>query len=104
LGLAATAYALSLVAVPKADKHHALEGPFAVELAQDQYRVNLAQDAGRHYLALSLKAEVDCYEESYTELRVADPLYQARLSDAVIRVASEKSKTELDKEAGREVF
>jgi flagellar basal body-associated protein FliL len=104
LGLAATAYALALVAVPKHAEDHALTGPFAADLSQDQYRVNLAQDGGRHYLAISLKAEVDAYEETYTGLRVADPLYQARLTDAVIRIASEKSKKELDKEAGREVF
>ena len=104
LGLAATAYALSLAAVPKHAERHVLRGPFAAELSQDQYRVNLAQDSGRHYLALSLKAEVDAYDETYTALRVADALYQARLTDAVIRVASEKSKKQLDKEAGREVF
>ena len=104
LGLAATAYALSLAAVPRHAERHVLRGPFAAELSQDQYRVNLAQDSGRHYLALSLKAEVDAYDEGYTGLRVADALYQARLTDAVIRVASQKSKKQLDKEAGREVF
>ncbi len=104
VGLTAMAYVLSLAAVPKHASKHVLAGPFAADLSQDQYRVNLAQDAGRHYLALSLKAEVDAYEEAYTQSRVADLLYQARLTDAVIRVSSEKSKKELDQESGREVF
>lgn len=104
LSLAAAAYALSLMAVPKKHGKQVLNGPFVADLAQDQYRVNLADEAGRHYLALSLKAEVDAYDETYTRSAIEEPLHQARLTDAVIRVSSQKKKSELDQDAGREVF
>src|SRR5262245_16806420 len=108
-GVIALAWALALVAVP-ADgshdgEHHRIAGPFVVEVSPSAgFQVNLAGDGGKHYLSLKLNVEVDAFDEGYAGARATQPLYQAKLTDAVLRTASQKTKGELDNTVGREVF
>lgn len=109
VGLVALAWALSLVAVPSGGAHHEekhrIAGPFMADVSPSAgFQVNLAGDGGKHYLSLKLKVEVDAFEESYATARVSEPLYQAKLTDAVLRTAAQKTKSELDNAVGREVF
>jgi flagellar basal body-associated protein FliL len=108
VGLVALAWALSVVAVPSSRRHeeeHHIAGPFVAEVSPSAgFQVNLSGDGGKHYLSLKLNVEVDAFEESYAGARAAQPLYQAKLTDAVLRTASQKSKGELDNAVGREVF
>src|SRR5262245_4637489 len=63
------AWVLSLVAVPGKghDEQHLLLGPFVVDISpRTGFQVNLA-DRGRHYLALSIKAEVDAFDQAYAQ-------------------------------------
>jgi flagellar basal body-associated protein FliL len=109
-GVIALAWALALVAVPSDDGRHdgakrRIAGPFVVEVSPSAgFQVNLAGDGGKHYLSLKLDVEVDAFEEGYAGARAAQPLYQAKLTDAVLRTASQKTKGELDNAVGREVF
>jgi len=110
VGLVASAWILALVAVPagpreeRAEKHR-IAGPFMVDISPSAgFQVNLAGDGGKHYLSLKLNVEVDAFEEAYTASRARDPLHQAKLTDAVLRTASQKTKGELDSAVGREVF
>ncbi|MSR63026.1 MAG: flagellar basal body-associated FliL family protein [Planctomycetes bacterium] len=109
VGLVAMAWALSLVAVPKGRAQHEAEhhiaGPFMADVSPSAgFQVNLSGDGGKHYLSLKLNVEVDAFEEGYAGARAAQPLYQAKLTDAVLRTASQKTKGELDNAVGREVF
>jgi hypothetical protein len=108
LACVAAGYVLALVAVPGggAAHHEAhLAGPFVVDISPaNGYQVNLAGQGGRHFLAMLLKAEVDAYEEAYATERAQTPLVQAKLTDAVLRVASLKTKASLDDAVGKEVF
>jgi len=109
MGLIGLAWALSLVAVPTRGGHPSakkeLAGPFLADISpQAGFQVNLAGDGGRHYLSLKLNVEVDAFEEAYARARASDPLYQAKVTDAVLRSASQKTKGELDNAVGREVF
>ena len=109
VGLVALAWALSLVAVPSGGAHHGKEhrigGPFVAEISPSAgFQVNLAGDGGKHYLSLKLDVEVDAFEEGYATARASQPLYQAKLTDAVLRTAAQKTKGELDNTVGREVF
>jgi flagellar basal body-associated protein FliL len=108
VGLIALAWALSIVAVPSSGHHeeqHHIGGPFVAEVSPSAgFQVNLSGDGGKHYLSLKLNVEVDAFEESYAGARASQPLYQAKLTDAVLRTASQKSKGELDNAVGREVF
>jgi flagellar basal body-associated protein FliL len=109
-GVIALAWALALVAVPAGGAHHdvakhRIAGPFVVEVSPSAgFQVNLAGDGGKHYLSLKLNVEVDAFEEGYAGARASQPLYQAKLTDAVLRTASQKTKGELDNAVGREVF
>lgn len=108
-GLIGLAWALSIVAVPKGGAHdehaHAIAGPFMADVSPSAgFQVNLAGDGGKHYLSLKLNVEVDAFEEAYASARASEPLYQAKLTDAILRTASQKTKGELDSSVGREVF
>lgn len=109
VGLIGLAWALSLVAVPSGPDHdrakHRIGGPFVAEISPSAgFQVNLAGDGGKHYLSLKLDVEVDAFEEAYATARASQPLHQAKLTDAVLRTASQKTKGELDNAVGREVF
>jgi len=109
VALVGLAWALSLVAVPSSggghEAKHRIAGPFMADVSPTAgFQVNLSGDGGKHYLSLKLKVEVDAFEEGYATARVSQPLYQAKLTDAVLRTASQKTKGELDNAVGREVF
>src|SRR5262245_19579023 len=108
VALVSLAWALSLVAVPSSghdEAKHEMGGPFMADISPSSgFQVNLSGDGGKHYLSLNLKVEVDAYEEGYATARASEPLHQAKLTDAVLRTASQKTKGELDNSVGREVF
>jgi flagellar basal body-associated protein FliL len=107
VSLIGLAWALSMVAVPAKHEEirHEIAGPFVANISPATgFQVNLAGRGGKNYLAMSLKAEVDAYAETYATERVADPLYQAKLTDAVLKVAARKTKLDLDTEVGKDVF
>ncbi len=105
--LVALGWALSLVAVPR--KHepvtHALHGPILLGVSPPSgFQVNLAGGGGKNYLAMTVMAEVDAFDEARVTERAGDPLYQARVSDAVLKTASRKKKGDLDDAVDKEVF
>src|SRR5262245_46385033 len=90
VALIGLAWALSLVAVPSSSSQHQVErrvaGPFMADISPSAgFQVNLSGDGGKHYLSLKLNVEVDAFEESYATSRASKPLYQAKLTDAVLR-------------------
>ena len=107
-GLLALAFVLALVAVPKkhpAEEQHAIEGPFVADISpQAGFQVNLAGKGGKHYLAMSIRAEVDAFEEAYAAALTADALHQARMTDAVLKVVSRKTKEDMDDPAGKDLL
>jgi flagellar basal body-associated protein FliL len=106
LVIVAIAWALSLVALPK--KHadeHLLNGPYVVELSpKTGFQVNLSGRGGRHYLALSIKAEVDVFQQAYAAALAETPLYQARVTDTVLDLTSRKSKEDVEDKVGKEIL
>jgi flagellar basal body-associated protein FliL len=101
------AWALSLIAVPRKPdgEHHLLLGPFVVDISpRTGFQVNLAGRGGRHYLALSIKAEVDAFDQPYAQALAEAPLYQARVTDTVLDLASRKTKDEIEAEGGKELL
>lgn len=107
VSLIGLAWALSVVAVPakQVEVVHEIQGPFVADISPATgFQVNLAGRGGKNYLAMSLKAEVDAYAQAYAAERTTDPLYQAKLTDAVLKVAARKTKLDLDHEVGKDVF
>ncbi len=103
----ALAWMLSMLAIPKkvATVAHRLSGPFVAHVSPaNGFQVNLADRGNKHYLAMNMKVGVEAYDESYVTARSNDALHQARLSDAVLKVASRKSKNDLDDAVEKEEF
>jgi hypothetical protein len=53
---------------------------------------------------MEIKAEVDAFQEAYAMARAGDPLFRAKLTDAVLRVASRKTKADLSDDVGKDLF
>ena len=108
VGLLALAFVLALVAVPRkhqAEEQHEIEGPFVADISpQSGFQVNLAGKGGKHYLAMSIRAEVDAFEEAYATALTTDALHQARMTDAVLKVVSRKTKEDLDDPGGKDLL
>jgi len=105
VGLIGLAFILAQMAVPKgSDKAPPFDGPFVIAVVEGDVQVNLAKGGGKHFLVLQFQAEYDAYDEAYAAARVVDPLYQAKLNDALIRLGRKKSKVDLDDQVGEEVF
>jgi flagellar basal body-associated protein FliL len=107
LSLVALGGALSMLAVPK--KHgpvtHTLHGPTLLAVSPPSgFHVNLAGGGGKNYLAVTVMAEVDAFDEAKVTERAGDALYKARISDAVLKTASRKKKSDLDDAVDKEVF
>ena len=103
----ALAWMLSMLAIPRkpASVSHHLTGPFVAHVSPSNgFQVNLADRGSKHYLAMNLKVGVEAYREAYVHQRSNDALHQARLSDAVLKTASKKTKADLDAEAEKEEF
>jgi flagellar basal body-associated protein FliL len=104
VGLIASAYIVSMVALPGAPDTAPFEGPFITGLSEADIQVNLKGDGGRRYMVMTLQAEYDAYEEAYVKTRVADLVYQAKLSDILISLGRQKTKEDISDRIGEESF
>jgi len=102
IGLIAAAYIVSMVALPVETKTPPFDGPFVTTLSQADIQVNLKGDGGRRYLVMSLQAKYLGYDELYLKQRVADPVYQADMIDALIGVSRQKSMEDVEDALGQE--
>jgi flagellar basal body-associated protein FliL len=79
-------------------------GPILIDVSSESgFQVNLSGFGGKNYLAMKIMAEVDALDPAGVTERAHDPLVQAKLSDAVLKTASRKTKADLD-EVGKDVF
>src|SRR5262245_53813442 len=95
LVVVALGWALAVVAVPvhHAPVVHALSEPTLLGVSPPNgYHVNLSEAGGKHYLAVTVMSEVEAYDAAAAKELAADPLYRARLSDAVLKTASRMTK------------
>lgn len=114
LGAIVIGYVLSLMAVPaKEPPRPHLEGPFVARLSKNDIQVNLAGESAKRYLSMQLQAEYFAYDESYVAGRlglptahggggghggdapVEDPIYTAQLKNALLKLASTKTRDQV---------
>lgn len=103
----ALGWALSLVALPS--KHDSAppvaRGTILLDVSPDKgFQVNLSGFGGKHYLAMKVMAEAEAHDTTWLSERAKEPLIEAKLSDAVLKVASHKTKADLDDSVGKDVF
>jgi len=103
-GLVAAAYIVAMVALPGDTKPPEFGGPYITPLSSGEVQVNLKGEQGRRYLVMTLKAEYEGYGEAYVARRVADPIYQAVMLDALIGIGRQKTREDLDDVVGEESF
>ncbi|HED67082.1 MAG TPA: flagellar basal body-associated FliL family protein [Planctomycetes bacterium] len=104
IGLIAAAYVVVMVAMPSPKVAPPFDGPFVIPLSAEDLQVNLRGDNGRRYLVMNLQATYMGYDETYVQARVADPVYQADLIDALIGVARQKTMSDVEDLVGQETF
>ncbi len=105
MALIATAGLAALLAVPANDEHPDLEGPFVMPLTEmGEIQVNLRGDGNRRYLVMILRAEYDAFTMEYGLGRIADPLYQAKLQDQLLSIASQYTSAEVLETGTQEIF
>ncbi len=103
LSMIAIGYLMASMAIPakQAPKPH-IEGPFVSPLSKTDVQVNLAGEGGKRYLLLSLQAEYLAYNENYVKGRLGlsgggseDAVYIAQLKDALLEIASTKTREQV---------
>ncbi len=105
MGLIGVAYMVAMMAVPSGPPEAIpLAGPFVAALSEDKVQVNLAGEGNKRFLIMDINAIFRAYEEDYITNRVLDPLFSALLQDALIDVASKKSRDQVNNTADRDVF
>lgn len=104
VGVVALGYVVAMMAIPSKFEPRKFSGPFVAELTPDRITVNLSDDSNKRILVMKLKAELDAYEETYVPDRTMDPLYMAQIKDALLGIASEKSRSEILGPDARPIF
>jgi len=107
IGGAVTALALAFVAatfaVPaKEAPTPKLEGPFVGPITPSKVQVNL--NDGRTYLVLQLNLLHDAYSPDYLTQRAGDAVCQAEIRDALVTIASAKSRSDVTDRVNKPVF
>ncbi len=104
VGLVASAYIVSMVALPGDEKALPFTGPFIIELTPENVQVNLKGNNGQRYLVMRLQAKYTAYDEIYTQTRFANLVYQAEMVNLLISHGRQKTMTDVEDEAGEEIF
>lgn len=103
ISMIAIGYMLAVMAIPAkhAPKPH-IEGPFVSPLSKTDVQVNLAGEGGKRYLLMALQAEYLAYDETYVKGRLGlkdggteDEVYTAQLKDALLSIASTKTREQV---------
>ena len=111
------------MAVPKQHvERHLLAGPFVSPLSKNEITVNLAGEGSKRYLVMSLNVEYLVYGEQYVVGRLAlpaaagggehgggaahaeDPVFSARIKDALLKIAASKTRDEVTNPALADAF
>ena len=100
LGLIGAAYLAASAAVPKAAEHKVFNGPFVAPISAETKTTNLAGDGRRRFLLLELNTQFDAYDEVYVTNRTALPIYDALVSDAILRISSKYDESVMNEDIG----
>lgn len=95
VGVIALGYLVATMAIPAKFEPRKFSGPLMTPLTPDRITVNLRDDSNKRILVMKLNAEVDSYEANYVPNRTMNPLYMAQIKDALLGLASEKSRSEI---------
>jgi flagellar basal body-associated protein FliL len=98
----ALAFLAALMGVPKKDVDKSLDGPFVAPLTSSKIQVNLSDS--KSFLILDLNVVYEAYEEAYFVARQEDPLGIAEIKDALVGLASSKSRQDVSDPVNKPVL
>ena len=101
LALIAFAWLAASMAAPKKNEYKVFEGPYVTPISATEHTVNINDKNRKRFLLLKLNAVYEAYEEAYVTARVADLIYGARVTDAVLGIASRYDETIMNEEIGQ---
>ena len=97
-------YLVAMMAIPTKFEPRKFSGPFLAKLTEDRITVNLRDDSNKRILVMQLNVEVDAYDEAYVPVRTAEPLFTAQIKNALLGLASEKSRGDVLGPDSRPIF
>lgn len=98
----ALAFLFAMLGVPGKDEAKAFKGPFVAQLTAEKVQVNLMDS--KSYLILDLNVVYDAYDEAYFSERSEDPLTIAEIRDALVALASSKSRDDVSDKVNKPIF
>lgn len=104
VGGLALAFVAAMFAVPKKEAvtKVSLDGPFVGPITPKKVQVN--DSGGRGYIVFELSLKYDAYSSDYLASRAGDPVCQAEILDALVTIASAKSRNDMTDKVGKPVF
>jgi len=102
VGGLAVAFIAALMAVPSKHVAKVFDGPFVAPLTGEKVQVNLNEARG--FLILDLNITYDAYQESYFLARSEDALAQAEIKDALVALASAKTRADISDPVNKPVL
>ena len=100
--LLALAFVFAMLGVPSKSEAKTFKGPFVAPLTVEKVQVNLMDS--KSYLILDLNVVYDAYDESYFMQRSEDPLTIAEIRDALVALASSKSREDVSDKVNKPIF
>ncbi|MCY3002059.1 MAG: hypothetical protein NTV21_09660 [Planctomycetota bacterium] len=104
VGGLALAFVAAMFAVPKKEEvtKPSLVGPNVGPITPKKVQVN--DSGGRGYIVFELNLMYDAYNPDYLASRASDPVCQAEILDALVTIASAKSRNDMTDKVGKPVF
>jgi hypothetical protein len=100
LALVASAWIAASMAAPKKAEYKVFEGPYVTAISADEQTANINDKGRKRFLLLKLNAVYEAFDEAYVTARVADPIYLAQVTDAVLGTASRYDETIMNEDIG----
>lgn len=104
LGIVLLAFVASKAMAPKAPEYKVFSGDLVAPVTTSSITTNLHGQGAKRILALEMLANYEAYDPAYVAERTADPVYSARITDAVLGVSSRRTVEEVQDSTMREVF
>lgn len=102
VAVVALAWIAATVALPSKPTRTTFSGPFVAPLTEEKIQVNLSDS--KSFLVVNLNVLFEAVSRSYYDERSADEVYVAELKDALVNIASSKTREEMSDKVGKPIF
>ncbi|MEO0652374.1 MAG: flagellar basal body-associated FliL family protein [Planctomycetota bacterium] len=104
LGIVILAFVTTQAMAPKPPEYKQFAGDYVTPVTPTKITTNLRGGGGKRFLAVQMQANFEAYDEVYITERVADPVYMARIKDAVLAVSSRRTVDEVSDDTMRSIL